>query len=239
MSMHPTSPAAPAPAEPTASRGRSRLAVHWPVYQLRLTTPRLTLQVLSDDDLPDMIEAILAGVHDPGRMPFGVPWTSAPQDELVLNSLRHHWESRSQVGPESWKLPFAVRRDGTFCGIQELVAKKLSLRKTVSTGSWLGLALHRQGIGTEMRAAVLQFAFDHLGATRAESGAFTDNPPSLGVSRALGYVPNGVEIKERRPGEVAASQRLVVTPETFARPDWTVQVTGLDACRSLLGLAPA
>lgn len=194
------------------------------------------MDVLSDDDLPDLVEVTLAGIHDPDRMPFDIPWTNAPRDELVLNSLRFHWESRSRVSPESWKIPFAVRRDGTFCGIQELAAQKLALRKTVSTGSWLGLAFQGQGIGTEMRAAVLQLAFDHLGATRAESGAFTDNPRSLGVSRALGYVPNGDEIKERRPGEVATTQRLVVTPETFVRPDWTVGVTGLEACRSLLGL---
>ena len=42
-----------------------------------------------------------------------------------------------------------------------------------------------------MRAAVLGFAFDGLGAQVAETGAFLDNGASNGVSRALGYEENG------------------------------------------------
>ena len=38
-----------------------------------------------------------------------------------------------------------------------------------------------------MRAAVLHLAFDGLGARRAVSDAFEDNPGWLGVSRKLGY----------------------------------------------------
>ena len=42
-----------------------------------------------------------------------------------------------------------------------------------------------------MRAAVLAFAFDGLGAQVAESSAFLDNAASNAVSRALGYEENG------------------------------------------------
>ena len=42
-----------------------------------------------------------------------------------------------------------------------------------------------------MRAAVLGFAFDGLGAQVAETSAFLDNAASNGVSRALGYEENG------------------------------------------------
>ena len=80
-----------------------------------------------------------------------------------------------------------VRRGGVLVGLQELMAKDFAVTRTVETGSWLGAAHQGDGIGTEMREAVLQFAFDHLKATRADSGAFVDNPRSLRVSEKLGY----------------------------------------------------
>jgi RimJ/RimL family protein N-acetyltransferase len=221
---------------PPVESTRARLVAYWPVYGLRLESPRLTMEMLSDDDLPELIEATLAGIHDPERMPFAFPWTDAPPDALVPNTLRHYWESRSRFRPEAWSIPFGVRHDGLLCGIQEIEATKFALLRTVSTGSWLGRAFQGRGFGTEMRASVLQFAFDHLAATRAESAAFTDNPTSLNVSAKLGYQPDGSAPMERRPGEVAVNQRLVVTPETFRRPDWSVRVSGLHACGALLGL---
>jgi RimJ/RimL family protein N-acetyltransferase len=63
---------------------------------------------------------------------------------------------------------------------------------------WIGLEYQGQGIGTEMRAAVLYLAFAGLGADYALSGAFTDNPASLAVSRKLGYGEDGVDREVRR-----------------------------------------
>jgi RimJ/RimL family protein N-acetyltransferase len=114
-------------------------------------------------------------------------------------------------------------------------AKDFRVVKGVHTGSWIRLDRQGRGIGTEMRAAVLMFAFDSLGATRAESAAFVDNPKSRNVSAKLGYRPNGRQWKQRRPGEVAQSEQLLCTPESFARPAWTLQVSGFDECRSWLG----
>lgn len=65
--------------------------------------------------------------------------------------------------------------------------------REVHTGSWLGRRYQGQGIGTQMRAAVLHLALDGLGAQRAVSAAFEDNPASLGVSRKLGYRDDGIE----------------------------------------------
>ena len=231
-----SSAAAPESSAAAPASTRSRLTRYWPVYGLRLETPRLSLEMLADDDFPDLLETTLAGIHDPERMPFAFPWTDGTPQTQVGDSLRHYWTSRGGFRPEAWSIPFAVRRGGEFVGIQELSASAFALLRTVHTGSWLGLAFQGHGFGTEMRAAVLVFAFEHLGATRAESGAFVDNPSSLNVSAKLGYQPDGTERRERRPGEVALNQRLLVTPETLRRPDWSLRVTGLDACRELLGL---
>ena len=105
----------------------------------------------------------------------------------------------------------------------------------MATGSWLGAAHQGDGIGTEMREAVLQFAFDHLKADRADSGAFLDNPRSLRVSEKLGYRPDGTAVLQRRPGERAVEQRLTLDPSQFVRSDWAVQVRGLPACRAFFG----
>ena len=214
---------------------RDALTRHWPVFGLRLATPRLTLRPVTDDDLAELVDLAAAGIHDPAAMPFLQPWTDAPRAELIAETLRYHWRTRAASQPENWSVHFAVRSRGTLLGTQELSGEHFPVTATVATGSWLGLAHQGQGFGTEMRCAVVDFAFDHLKATRAESAAFIDNPASLAVSRKVGYLPNGDAMQQRRPGERAVEQRLVVTPETFRRPSWAVQVAGFDACRAAFG----
>ena len=63
--------------------------------------------------------------------------------------------------------------------------------RSVETGSWLGRAFQGQGLGKEMRQAILHLAFEGLGAEEAHSGAFHDNAPSLATSRSVGYAENG------------------------------------------------
>lgn len=211
------------------------LAEYWPVFGLRLATPRLILTPLQDDDLVETIDLILAGIHDSARMPFKMPWTDAPRDELATNTLRYYWTARGAWTPAAWSVSFMVRRAGVLVGLQELSGKDFAITKRVSTGSWLGQVHQGAGIGTEMREAVLQFAFDHLKAERADSAAFLDNQQSMRVSEKLGYRPDGTAVVERRPGERAVEQRLTLTPENFSRSDWAVQVRGLPACRSYFG----
>lgn len=217
---------------------RDRLAALWPTDALSLRTPRLELRPIVESEFPELIEAITAGIHDPAAMPFGVPWTDAPVDELVANSLRHFWSARAMVAHDGWTLQLGVRHDGRLIGIQEMKAERFGVTHVVSTGSWLTRDVQGRGIGAEMRMAVLLFAFDHLGAEQAESGAFVDNPASNAVSRRLGYTENGRHVRQRRPGERADHQDYLVTPTTLRRPDWTLDVSGLEACRHRLVGAP-
>jgi RimJ/RimL family protein N-acetyltransferase len=214
---------------------RDALTRHWPVFGLRLATPRLILRPVTDDDLAELVDLALAGIHDPASMPFLEPWTDAPREQLVIDTLRYYWRSRAASRPDDWSVHFTVRSKGALVGIQELTGEHFAVTATVGTGSWLGLAHQGQGFGTEMRCAIVDFAFDHLKATRAESVAFVDNPASLAVSAKVGYRPNGDAVQQRRPGERAVEQRLVVTPETFRRPPWAVQVAGFDACKAAFG----
>ena len=212
------------------------LAAYWPIFGLQLATPRLVLTPLQDVDLPEACELILAGIHDRAVMPFAVPWTDGAPADVVANALKFYWSSRASSTPDNWSVQFTVRRQGVLVGMQDLRGKDFAVTRTVGTGSWLGRSHQGQGIGTEMRSAVLQFAFDHLRADRADSEAFTDNRQSLAVSRKLGYRPDGTAVLRRRPGERAVEQRLTVDRSTFVRPDWMVQFRGLPACLPYFGL---
>lgn len=204
----------------------------WPLYQLVITAGDLELKIITDEDAPEFVDLVLDGVHDPDFMPFGVPWTTAPRDELPANFVRFLWARRSQTSVDEWTLPFAVRRNGELVGTQDVKGKQFMITRTASTGSWLGRRFHGQRIGTRMRQMVCTFAFDELGATEMTSAAFADNAPSLGVSRNVGYQPNGLQ-RVVRNGVAVDHQLLRLTPETF-NPGDPITVRGAEAVRQFL-----
>ncbi|MBW3601102.1 MAG: GNAT family N-acetyltransferase [Actinobacteria bacterium] len=207
----------------------------WPLFGLRVRTARLELRLPADDDLAALAELAAAGVHPPETMPFLSAWTDKPSPELERGMLRHHWRSRAHWTPGEWTLDLAVLADSGHVGMQGITATEFAVTRSVGTGSWLGRSHQGHGIGTEMRAAVLHLAFAGLGALEARSGAFTDNPASLAVSRRLGYHPEGHNVRVRR-GQRAIERRLVLT-----RDDWeaserpAVTVDGLEPCLELFG----
>ena len=208
----------------------------WPLRHLTLRTPRLVLRPDDDEGLSELAALALRGVHPAEQMPFSVAWTDQAPDDLVRGALQHHWAARAQLSPSDWRINFLVRHEGRVIGSQGLTAKDFAITREVSTGSWLGMAHQGQGFGTEMRAAVLLFAFDHLGAGAARSGAFTDNPASLRVSERLGYSRDGSNTHTRR-GQRATEIRMKLDAACLVRPEWTLEVEGLDGCRELLGAA--
>jgi RimJ/RimL family protein N-acetyltransferase len=208
---------------------------HWPLRHLVLRTPRLELRPDDDAGLDELVAVAYGGVHPPEEMPFAVAWTDADPRYLGRGMLQHFWAERAALAPERWSIHFLVRLDGRVIGTQRLGADGFAVTREVGTGSWIGRRYQRQGIGTEMRAAVLLFAFDHLGAQAARSSANTENPASLGVARRLDYRRDGTETLVRR-GRRTEDVRLVVTPSTLLRPSWSLGVEGYtEECRALLG----
>ncbi|SEQ21068.1 GNAT family protein [Arthrobacter sp. OV608] len=197
----------------------------WPLFGLRLTTPRLELRPILDQDIPAAVEAAHSGIHEPGRNPFSTAWAEAPIHELGPRMAQWHWRCRAECTPESWTLLLGIWHDGEFIGCQDVGAKDFAALKTVSTGSWLKQSMQGRGLGKEMRAAVVLYAFDWLGAEVAESEAALWNEASIGVSRSLGYDLNGITRKAWGP-KVETVQHVRLTPEAFKRPDWTLQVEG-------------
>jgi RimJ/RimL family protein N-acetyltransferase len=212
------------------------LVDHYPLFGLRLCTPRLELRLAQPEELAALADVAAQGVHDPAVMPFVFPWTDAEPAVRARSVVQHYWKRLGDSTPEAWGLVLTVFRDGAPVGIQQIGAQHFAVVREVATGSWLGQRYQRQGIGTEMRAAVLHLAFEGLGAQYALSAAFLDNVGSAKVSRTLGYQPDGVERHLVRGG-VVTSQRL-----RLDRAGWEkhrtvpVTVTGLTPeCLAQLG----
>lgn len=192
-----------------------------PLTRLRLRTPRLELRLATVAELRRLYAVAEAGIHDPAEMPFAVAWT----DDLNLPDFLAHMTA---VDPKA--LLLVAFLDGEPVGVQEL---DLALPE-VRTGSWLGRAHQGRGLGTEMRTAVLAFAFGHLGAEVARSGAIQGNPQSLGVSRTLGYERVGEHLVSPR-GEPVVHTDVELRRERF-RPPVEVEVAGpLPTLLPLLG----
>ncbi|MGW5876809.1 GNAT family N-acetyltransferase [Nocardiopsis terrae] len=212
------------------------IAEHFPPMGLRLNTPRLQLRMPSDDDLARLAEAAVSGVHEPERMPFVVPWTDRTPRRLALGVIQHNWSSMASWTPEKWTFNAAVVHEGTVIGVQDMTAKDFAVARQVGTGSWLTRSHQGMGLGTEMRAAVLHLAFECLGADAAVSEAFQDSAASHGVSRRLGYRPDGSRLVAVRGRQVSE------TVYRLTRQDWErhrtvpVAVEGLEPCLPYFGL---
>jgi len=211
----------------------------WAPFGLRVRCGDLELRAVTDADIPVLADLALAGVHDPERMPFAVPWTDAPPERLPAVMAAYYWSTRAAFGPEAWTLDLAVRVGGELVGVQGFSTKDYLVVRSGETGSWLGRSFQGRGIGTAMRKAICALLFDHLDAEEITSAAFSDNPASLAVSRKVGFVDNGTARHQSRPGQLAHTQRLLLTPDRFVRPDQPVEVEGVAAVRTALGLTGA
>lgn len=203
---------------------------------IRVLAGSIELRGLTDDHLSELGALAERGIHEPDRMPFYVPWTDASAGDLARNTAQYQWRTRAEFSPKQWDLNLGVWRDGELLGTQGVGTKDFLTTRTGETGSWLGQAHQGQGIGTAMRQVMCAFLFDHLDFTEITSGAFTDNPASLAVSRKVGYRENGRRRLERRPGELAVNVGLVLTPEDFVRGEHDLVVEGVEPLRRLVGL---
>lgn len=199
----------------------------WPPFSLRVTCGPLVMRPLRDADFPEVLAVVHGGIHAPDFMPFSFPWTDATGAEMDRQFLQYHWRARAELTPERWQLDLGVWEEGRLVGVQGVSTRDFPVTRTGETGSWLGQQFHGRGIGTLMRQAICVLCLDHLGFEEVTSAAFADNPASQGVSRKVGYRPNGEE-RWARKGEQATMVRLVLREEDLVRPPHDVEVEGAD-----------
>ena len=181
---------------------------YWPMFDLCLTTPDLHLKHLTEGDLASLATIL---PDDAEQDPSSTSYPGLDRDRnrgVVLH--QDYWRARGSWRPESWALSFGVFRDGELVGYQGLEGDDFATLRTVDSSSFLAGSARGQGLGKQMRAAVLALAFGALGARFAITSAWTDNHASLAVSRALGYVDNGVSAHRR--GETSERWPTCVSP---------------------------
>ena len=173
-------------------------------------------------------------MHLPSERPFLAPWTDDTAEDRARFVLREHWSQLSGWSVDSWRLGLgAFTSSGEPLGMVTLRAGNFRVVREVTTSSWLGLPHQGQGIGTEARLGLLTLAFDHLGASAAVTEVFQDNHASQGVSRKLGYEPDGIS-RDARGSEVLVSDRLRLSRSRWAAiPHSGVSVDGVKTCRHM------
>lgn len=209
----------------------------WPLFDLRVTTPRMELRGVDDEMAHELASLAARGVHDSSTMPFSVPWTQQPSPLLEQGLLRYHWRNRVELSVDAWTVTLVALVDGAVVGTIDIRTQSFPVLRQFETGSWLGREHQGRGLGKEMRLAALHLGFDGFGAHWATTGAFEDNAASLGVTRSLGYATTG----HRRVDSLGSPRTMIgfeLHRDDFAarlrRSD--VVLHGVDACRPLLGI---
>ncbi|MGD0700255.1 MAG: GNAT family N-acetyltransferase [Trebonia sp.] len=206
-----------------------------PLLGLRITAGPVELRGITDGLIGPLADLAIKGVHHPDLMPFVVPWSLKPADELPRSLAQFHWGQRTRFSPDHWGMDLAVFFDGELVGSQGFHARDFLITRIGETGSWLGREFHGHGIGTAMRKVICAFVFDHLEGQLITSSAFTDNPASLAVSRKCGYTENGVDVL-RRMDKPATLQRIILEPGNLIRYEHKLTVEGLPEFRRSIGL---
>lgn len=222
--------------EPPANEDLRVLINHFPLLGLRLTTPRLELRLPSPEELGNLADLAADGIHEPEVMPFVTPWTDQPAAEVARTVVQNHWLGLGKWSPRDWSLNLAVLHAGVVVGTQTIRARDFGITLEVGTGSWLGRRHQGQGIGTEMRAAVLHLAFAGLGAEEAVSAALDHNVASRAVSRKLGYKEDGIERRVVRGASVLDHRMRLTRSEWRRHHTIAVTIDGLAPCLPLFGV---
>lgn len=207
----------------------------WPLFGLEIATGQLVLRPMTEAwairlarDVPADLEMnpdapVLTGVSEArGR---------------AIMSLQGYWTAYGTWSVESWRLPFAVFHGDDLIGGQTLEGERFPLVREVDSASYLQPAARGKGFGKEMRRAILTLAFGPMGAEMAITSAWHDNHASLGVSRAMGYEPNGVA-RHVHGDRVSELFNLRLSREKWERSGLAegVEIRGFEPCRELFGL---
>jgi RimJ/RimL family protein N-acetyltransferase len=214
---------------------------YWPLFGLCLAIGDLTLRPMTEADLIPLADLKPGDVElDPAATRF--PMDPADEERTSRGTVLHqdYWRSYGTWRIDAWRVAFTARAGERILGAQELEGNDFPALRTVDSASWLTREARGRGYGKQMRAAVLALAFGPLGAELAITSAWHDNHASLGVSRALGYQPNG-ESRHAR-----GDRADVLVHLRLPRADWLasgrgdgVRITGFEPCRPLFGLPAA
>lgn len=206
----------------------------WPLHGIALHTVDLSLRVMRESDLPGVLAVLPDDVElNPSATTYAGLDLAANRRAVVAQS---YWRAFGSWSPDDWALPFVVRQQAhpgdqvaPIVGVQWLEGPDYRADRVVDSSSWVVADARGHGYGKQMRVAVLELAFSHLGAAAAVSSAVLSNVRSLGVSRGLGYRDTHTSVLPHS-GETLRHVRL-------ERDDWAA--SGLGDTVVVEGVAPA
>jgi RimJ/RimL family protein N-acetyltransferase len=208
----------------------------WPLFDLTVVGPRLTLRYVTDALAIELATLAGKGIHAPGAMPFMTPWSAAAEPELQRNVLRHYWGNRAALTQEHWVLDLAACVETTVIGMCAISSTEFAVSRTAETGSWIGMAYQGRGYGTELRMASLELIFTGFDGREARTSAWQDNVASLAVTRKLGYRALGARTRTRGGGEDKLLDFALQRDEWYALHRPSMRIEGTGSARSFLGV---
>lgn len=215
-----------------------------PLFRLRIRSARLELRLPHPNELPALGAAAASGIHRPEERPFlagpgETSWALLPPDERSKNLIQWNLAALGRWKPAKWRLELAVFADGEPIGVQAVHAEHYAIIRQVTTGSWLRLDRHGNGLGTEMREAALALMFDHLSGESARTFTYDHNAASNRVSEKLGYQPDGIDIVAKEDGKAHVVRRYRMSKDDWqSRTRSAVKVDGVADARTWFGLEP-
>ncbi len=147
-------------------------------------TERLRLRHFTPDDAADIRK--LANNWNVarmlGRMPYPYPDGAATKWIATHDGMR----------AEGREFPLAIEWNGAFIGATGVVMHD---NGDCELGYWIGEPYWNKGCATEAARAVIDYAFDDLGASRVVAGHFAENHASGRVLTKLGFRYTGEEYR--------------------------------------------
>ena len=175
-----------------------------------LRTKRFLLRPIESQDAPRF--AVLCNDIDIARNTARVPHPYGLADaEAFVKAIKEAFETGQEYA-------FAVCREGEIIACAGTMPAE---KRSCEIGYWVGAEYRRNGVATEIAAAVTQFSFDQLGAETVTAGHFTDNPASGRVLTKLGFLPTGkiTQTMSRGRGCAADTVRLTLSHAAFRNSD--------------------
>ncbi|MEO7754031.1 MAG: GNAT family N-acetyltransferase [Terracoccus sp.] len=205
----------------------------WPLHGIRLRAGAVELRALTEPDLDSLAGLLPTDVEqDPAATRYVALDAGANRSAVLAQS---YWRAMGLWSPADWALPLVVSAEGRVVGVQWLEGPDYPSDRVVDSSSWLVPEARGHGLGTQMRRAVLELAFGHLGAVAAISSAVVGNDGSLGVSRSLGYVATHTSLLAHS-GEMLQHLRLERATWLASGRGAGVEVVGVEAALPLFGV---
>ena len=208
----------------------------WPLFGLEIETPRLLLRPVRDEDLPQLTQAALDGVHEPDQTPFGFPWTDALPADLPRNLASYQWSLRNRVAPNDWTVAFAVHCDG------KVSAHRTWPLTTTQMGSpSIRIVAHAKCAGQRLgyrdarRTAAVRVRHSRRPLGRVQRNV-VERTFAGRIGENSGYELNGVTRASPRSGQPVDEQKVRLARERFNRPPWQIKVRGAEPALGQLGI---